>query len=141
LIILDTSILVFAVGAEHPQREPSRRILEAHASGRSDCTTTVEVIQEFLHVHARRRPRADAAEIARRYRQAFDPLITQPADLERALELFVRHPRLGAFDSVLAAVALNRSAEALVSPDRAYGDVDGLRWVDPAGPDLDALLA
>jgi uncharacterized protein len=141
VILLDTSILVLAVGEEHPLRAPARRILEAHADRRIECTTTVEVIQEFLHVRAQRRPREDAARLAARYRQAFTLLTTQPGDLDRALDLFVRHPRLGAFDSVLAAVALNHSAEALVSPDRAFAEVDGLRWVDPGGGELHALIA
>ena len=35
----------------------------------------------------------------------------------------------------------NRAAEALVSPDRAFGEVEGLRWVDPGGLELDALIA
>jgi predicted nucleic acid-binding protein len=141
VIVLDTAILVLAVGDDHPLRDPARRILEAHQSGRIECTTTVEVIQEFLHVRSRRRQRADAADLARRYGLAFDLVASRPEDLDRALELFVRHPHLGAFDAVLAAVALNRAAEALVSPDRAFGEVEGLRWVDPGGPELDALLA
>jgi len=50
------------------------------------------------------------------------------------------NPLLGAFDSVLAAVALNRQAEALVSADRAFGSVRTLPWIDPATPALDSLV-
>jgi hypothetical protein len=45
VILLDTIILVFAVGEPHPHREPCRRLLTAHGQGRADATTTVEVIQ------------------------------------------------------------------------------------------------
>jgi hypothetical protein len=51
------------------------------------------------------------------------------------------HAALGAFDSVLAAVALNQRVEALVSAERAFGEVAGLRWVDPATPELDRLIS
>jgi predicted nucleic acid-binding protein len=61
-------------------------------------------------------------------------------DLDRGLALFGEHPALGAFDAVLAAVALDRGAEALVSADRAFVSVPNLRWVDPATPALRRLI-
>ena len=48
MIVLDTTVLVYAVGAEHPLREPNRRLIDAIATGRVDATTTAEVIQEFV---------------------------------------------------------------------------------------------
>jgi len=128
------------VGDEHPLRAPCRRLLAAHGDGRIEATTTVEVVQEFVHVRAHRRPQADAVALGRHYAAAFALLLTRPEDLDLGLTLFERHPLLGAFDSVLAAVALNRQAEALVSPDRAFGGVPDLPWVDPATPALDGLI-
>jgi predicted nucleic acid-binding protein len=45
-----------------------------------------------------------------------------------------------AFDAVLVAAARDRGADALVSADPAFSDVSGLRYVDPAGAELDELL-
>src|ERR1035437_10198998 len=117
MIILDTTVLTYAVGEEHPLREPCRRLLAAHASGTIEATTTVEVLQEFAHVRARRRTRDDAINLTRLYAVALDPIFTTAADLDAGLSLFGHHPELGAFDAVLAAVALARGAEALVSAD------------------------
>jgi predicted nucleic acid-binding protein len=141
MILLDTTVLVYAVGEEHPLRDPCRRLLAAHADGRIETTTTVEVIQEFAHIRARRRSRADAAELARRYSAAFSLLTPTPEELDVGLGLFERHPALGAFDAVLAAVALARQCEALVSADGAFASVPGLPWVDPATPMLGRLTA
>lgn len=140
MILLDTTVLVYAVGEEHPFREPCRRILRAHGEGRIEAVTTVEVIQEFTHVRARRRSRSDAVELARHYSAALPLQMVHPADLALGLELFARHTTLGAFDSVLAAVAINRQAEALVSADRAFSEVPNLRWVDPLARALDRLV-
>jgi predicted nucleic acid-binding protein len=140
VIILDTTVLAYAVGDEHPLREPCRAVLAAHADGRVEATTTVEVVQEFAHIRARRRTRRDAIELARLYAAAFDLLITTPEDLDRGLDLFEQHAEVGAFDAVLAAVALERQVEALVSADRAFASVPGLPWVDPLSPALEALL-
>ncbi len=140
MIVLDTTVLVYAVGTDHPLREPCRRVLAAQADGRVDAMTTVEVIQEFAHVRAQRRSRMDAAALARQYRAAFALLVTGPEDLDLGLTLFERHPGLGAFDAILAAIALNRRAEALVSGDRAYSQIAGLPWIDPGTPAVDRLL-
>ena len=140
MIVLDTTVLSYAVGGEHPLREPCCRLLAAHGDGRVEATTTVEVVQEFVHVRARRRSRADAVALGRHYLAAFALLATWPEDLDLGLTLFERHPTLGAFDAVLAAIALNRHAEALVSADRAFGGVPNLPWVDPATAALDRLI-
>jgi predicted nucleic acid-binding protein len=141
LILLGTTVLSYAVGEEHRFREPSRRIVEAAASGMERVTTTVGVIQEFAHVHSRRRPRADAVALARSYIDLLSPLIEATAeDLDVGLRLFERHARLGAFDAVLAAVALRLGVEALVSADEAFASVPKLSFVPLESAKLDALL-
>ena len=132
MILLDTTVLVYAAGREHPLRDPCRRLLEAHARRVLRCTTTVEVVQEFAHVYTRGRARAVVADVARQCTKAFDLLSTTPPDLALGLELYEAHPNLGAFDAVLAGVALKQGVSALVSADRAFADVPGLRWVEAA---------
>lgn len=140
MIVLDTTILAYAVGEAHPLRAPCRRLLAAHGDGRIEVTTTLEVIQEFAHIRARRRTRTDAVGLARQYLKAFAVLVVTSDDLDRGLALFEQHPTLGAFDAVLAAVALDRGAEAFVSADRAFASVPNLRWIDPATPALGSLI-
>jgi hypothetical protein len=78
--------------------------------------------------------------VARHYRDALALIPVDSNDLELGLTLFETHPRLGACDSVVAAVALNRSCEALISADRAFGTILELPWIDPAGPSLNQLI-
>lgn len=140
MIILDTTVLSYAVGVEHPLREPCRQLLTAHAEGVVEAATTIEVIQEFAHVRARRRSREDAVTLARRYMAALALVVTQAEDLTLGLTLYECYPALGAFDAILAAVALNGNAEALVSADRAFGTVPHLPWIDPATPAINRLI-
>ncbi len=142
MIALDTTVLVYALGGEHGLREPCQRLVEAVAEGRVEATTTVEVIQEFVHVRARRLDRTDAAERGRELLRLLQPLLTPgEAELALGLRLFEEHPTLGAFDAVLAAATMLSGCDALVSADRAFASVRGLAWIDPAGPQLDDLLA
>jgi uncharacterized protein len=140
VILVDTTVLTYAVGVEHPLREPCRRLLRAHGDGRIEAATTIEVIQEFVHVRARRRSRADAVALARHYVAALPLLATRAEDLDLGLGLFEQQTALGAFDSLVAAVALNQRVEALVSADRVFAQVPDLSWVDPATSNLDHLL-
>lgn len=142
MIVLDTTVLVYVVGEEHPLRQPCRTLLDAIGDGKLTATTTVEVIQEFAHVRARRRTRADAASLAQSYLALLSPLLRpSESDLREGLSLFEQTPSLGAFDAVLAATALNAEAHALVSADVAFADVPGLTHVDPADQaQVDALL-
>jgi uncharacterized protein len=130
LILLDTTVLLYAVGESHALRPVCRRILKAQQNGDIEAATTVEVIQEFAHVRSRRRSRQDAVALAREYAALLSVLTTESDDLSLGLTLHESHRRIGAFDAVLAAVALNRQLE-LASADRAFGDVPGLRWLDP----------
>lgn len=140
MILLDTTVLVYAVGDAHPLRDPCRAVLAALAAGRIEATTTVEVVQEFVHIRSRRRDHADAARLGRQYLDALAPVTTTTDDLDRGLGLFEAHPSIGAFDAVLAAVALGHNATALISADRAFGVVPGLAWVDPASRALEDLF-
>jgi uncharacterized protein len=141
LILLDTTVLVYAVGDSHPLRDPCRKLVTAVTDGGVVATTTPEVIQEFVHVRARRRSRADAAGLGRDWAELLSPLVeVTQNDLDRGLQLFERHPDLGCFDAVLVAVALDRGATALVSADTAFSTVSTLRHVDPGSSGLDRLI-
>jgi predicted nucleic acid-binding protein len=140
VIVLDTTVLIYAKGADHPLREPCRAIIAAAERGRLRATTTAEAIQEFVHVRARRRDRADAADLGRAYVDLFAPTLhVSEADLREGLRLFERLPALGAFDAVLAATAVAAGADALISADTAFGSVPGLAWIDPGSASVDEL--
>lgn len=143
MILLDTTILVYGVGSEHALREPCRSLISAIAEGRIAGTTTVEVIQEFAHVRARRRGRADAARLAGSYATLLGPLqVVDQDDLAAGLDLYANSTVLGAFDSILSVVARRRPhITAIASADRAFGEVVGLSYLDPADPDFAASFA
>jgi predicted nucleic acid-binding protein len=140
MIVLDTTVLVYAKGAEHPLRAPCRRLIQAIADGALEATTTVEVIQELVHVRARRRGRQEAAATGRDCAELLSPLLSVTREqLEKGLSLFERGERLGAFDAVLAAAAVMSGASALVSADSAFGAA-GVEHVMPDEAGVAALL-
>jgi uncharacterized protein len=142
MIVLDTTVLVYAKGADHPLRDPCRRLIEAVADQRLAATTTVEVIQEFAHVRARRRGREDAAALGRDFAELLSPLLTVTEEhLRQGLGWYARSERLGAFDAVLAAAAASTGARAVVSADAAFGEIDAVAHIAPDAAGVRDLLA
>ena len=141
MIVVDTTVLVYAKGAEHPLREPCRELIAAIADGGVEATTSAEVIQEFVHVRARRRDRQDAASTGRDYAELLSPLLSITREhLEHGLLLFERTDRLGAFDAVLAAAAVANGATALVSADSAFAAAADIAHVVPDALGVARLL-
>ncbi|HEV3323761.1 MAG TPA: type II toxin-antitoxin system VapC family toxin, partial [Solirubrobacteraceae bacterium] len=88
MIVLDTTVLVYAKGAAHPLRDPCRRLIEAIGQEELDATSTVEVIQEFVHVRSQRRERSDAVSLGGDYADLLAPLLTVDDEhLRRGLSL------------------------------------------------------
>lgn len=141
LLVLDATVLVYAVGSEHPYQASCRALVAAIESGDVRSTTTPEVIQEFVHLRARRRGRADAVELGLAFADLLSPLIGVDEEALRAgLGLFGRAERIGAFDAVLVAAARDSGVAALVSADRGFGSVPGLRHVIPDADGVASLI-
>lgn len=129
-IWVDTSVLALAAGGDHPLREPCRRVVTAAAAGTLEFHASVEMVQEFVFHRLRRVPRADAVAQARQagalcVLHAFDADV-----LGRALDL-VASAGIGGRDAVHAATALALGFEEIVSADRDFDVVPGLRRIDP----------
>lgn len=130
--LLDTNIFVYAMGGPSPYRDPCRRIMELLATGEIEGEVSVDLVQEFLHQRFRRTgDRAAAAAAADHVSYLVALHDVTAAELTRALALFRRHDQLGARDAMFAAIALNRDLGAIVTADRGFDGIAGLRRVDP----------
>lgn len=129
---VDTAVLIYAAGGPHPLREPSRRFLRQIADGDVEAVTSTEVIQEILHRFTRiGRPEA-GAKLARATMDLFAPVLPVTHALMRRLpDLIVQYPRLEARDLVHVATCRHEGIGEIVSPDRGFDAVEGLRRIDP----------
>lgn len=132
-VFVDTAVLMYAVGDAHPLREPCQQVLRQIAKGELDATTSVEVIQEIFHRFRALRRLAQGTEIATDALDLFAPVLpVTHAVMRRVPELARRYPALAARDLVHVATCQHEGIKEIVSPDRRFDAVEGLRRLDPA---------
>lgn len=131
MILVDSNVPMYLVGAEHPHKVDAQRLLERAISDGERLVTDAEALQEILHRYA---------AIARRdaIQPAFDALlgvvdevfpITQD-DALRARTLLLGQPRLSARNAIHVAVMEAQGCETILTFDRGFDGVPGIRrWV------------
>lgn len=130
-VLIDASILIYALGDADPRREPCRRFLRDATSGSGRAYASVEMFQETLHHRLRRTGRRDVA--VSELREAAPMFVTLNFDheiLEMALNL-VETSHVRGRDAVHAATALAYGIETIASSDPAFDGIPGIRRVDP----------
>lgn len=130
-VFLDTAVLAYALGGEHPQRSACRALVQAAGDGRLVAHVSVEAVQELAFHRMRRTTRGEAVDQAR---AVLDLCQVHPVDesvVRYALDL-VAATALRGRDAVHAATALLAGFDAIVTPDADFDAVPGLRRVDPA---------
>lgn len=129
-LFLDTSVLVLAYGTDHPLRQHCRGIVRRAHHDEFTLNLSTEAVHEFLHHRMRRAPRTTAVTNAR---DVVLGCVVHPLDaavLQRSISLVETTPIRGR-DAVHAATALEHGFTEIVSTDRDFDSVPGLRRVDP----------
>jgi predicted nucleic acid-binding protein len=141
--LYDTSIFVYALGREHPYKEPCREIVRKAAIGDLQGEASGDLLQELVHQRVRRTGnRHDAAKVARSVAKLAWWHPVKPNDVQRGIDLFETHDSLDARDAVFAALAINRGIDAILATDRAFDGIDGLERIDPTdGPAIATLTS
>ena len=129
---IDTAVLMYASGAEHPLRAPCRRVMLAIGSGELAAVTSVEVVQELLHRFIAIRRVEIGRQLASDAMDTFAPVLPiSHALMRRVPDLAARYPTLAARDLVHVATCVHEGITEIVSPDRAFDQVAEVRRLDP----------
>jgi predicted nucleic acid-binding protein len=118
---------MYLVGAPHPHKTDSQRLLEKLISERSLLVTDAEVLQEILHRYVAI-DRRDAIQ------SAFDALLgivdqvfaIEQSAAERAKTIVLGHPRLSARHALHIAVMEQHRVEQILSFDAGFDGYPGM---------------
>ncbi len=136
LAFIDAAVIAYT-RYDAPQRPACTEIMSWVAEGRLPAATSVLVIEEVWHLEHRGRPPLPEGT-ARLAAELFPVLLSVTPEHLRAA-LTSTSPGLGTADRLHAAVAIDAGCKVIVTTDRAFDGLDGLRRVDPL--DTDAVKA
>jgi predicted nucleic acid-binding protein len=126
VILVDSNIPMYLVGAPHPHKSDAQRLLEKLVSQRQRLVTDAEVLQEILHRYVAI-DRRDAIQ------PAFDALLgvvdqvlaIAQADAERAKQIVMGNRHLSARDAVHLAVMEHHGIDRILSFDSGFDGFPG----------------
>ena len=121
MILVDSNIPMYLVGAPHPNKARSQRLMESLLIERKRLVTDAEVLQEILHRYVSIN-RRDAIQ------PAFDVLLATVDEVlevdrvtvERAKQIVLGYNQLSARDSIHLAVMQRHGIEQIASFDSGF---------------------
>ncbi len=127
MILIDSTVPMYLVGAAHAHKLDAQRLLETALSAGEHLLTDVEVLQEICHRYAAI-GRRDAIQ------PAFDAVLgvvddvlpIDREDAEAARDLVLRYTSLSARDAVHAAVMRRHGIHRIMTFDRGFDALSGL---------------
>jgi len=128
VILIDSNVPMYLVGAEHPHKVDARRLLERVIAERRRLVTDAEVLQEILHRYVAI-DRRDAIQ------PALDALLgvvdevlaIEERDVLRARDVVLGVRGISARDALHAAVMQRHRIVDILSFDRGFDAVPGVR--------------
>jgi hypothetical protein len=128
VIFVDSNVPMYLVGAAHPHKADAIQLLESAIAAAEPLVTSAEVLQEILHryVAIRRRDAIQAAFDA--LRSVVDDILPiEASDVEHARALVAGLADLSARDALHAAVMDRHGIERIMTFDRGFDSVPGIR--------------
>ena len=127
MILIDSNIPMYLVGAPHPHKADAQRLLENLITDRQRLVTDAEVLQEILHRYVAI-DRRDAIQ------PAFDALLgivdevlaIDRTTAERAREIVMGRRQMSARDAVHLAVMDQHGIERILSFDSGFDGFPGI---------------
>ena len=126
VIFVDTNVLMYAVGGEHPLRREARSFFERALTRHERLVTSAEVLQELLHAYLpvnRLETLYAALTLADARVAVVWPVESEDVRLARAL--VGRYPGLGARDLLHVACCRRRDVEEIKTFDRGLAAAFG----------------
>ena len=130
--LLDTNVIMYALGRDHPYREACFAIVQEARRDPEAFGIDAELGQELLDVYVRREGLARASEAVTRTFAIFPyPFAITRREIEQAVLLLKPRSSLSPRDAIHAAVCLTNGLEGIVSADTAFDRLPGVTRFDP----------
>jgi predicted nucleic acid-binding protein len=127
VILVDANVIMYAAGAEHPNKASSLDLLRRVADGQVEATMDAETLQEILHRYRAIGRWGEGRRVYDLTGTLFPTVVPVTAEvMDRARELMDRDEAILARDAVHAAVVLTQGLDSICSFHRDFDRVPGI---------------
>lgn len=134
MILVDTSVIIHAAGAAHPNKAPSAELLARIGRGEIEATVDAVVLQELMEHYRETGQWAVGRRVVELTRQLFANILPLSAAVtDRAARLLDADPRLVPRAAIHAAIVMTAGLEGVCSYDSGFDRIMGLARQEPAG--------
>ena len=132
MILVDSNIVMYAAGAEHPNKTPSVAFLASVADERVEAIIDAEFLQEILHRYRALNRWIEGRRVYDLARQIFPAVLPITSEiLDRARILLDEYEGLMARDALHAAVVELNTLEAICSYDQDFDRISTIKRIEP----------
>lgn len=122
MILIDSNVLMYAAGADHPNKARAVTLLKRVAGGDAEAAIDAEVLQEILHRYTALGRRADAQRVYELARTLFPEVLAITGEvMDKARRIVGKYDGVSARDAVHAAVVVTYALDGIWTFD---GDFD-----------------
>ncbi len=133
MILVDSNILMYAAGSDHPNKRPSLAVLESIAEGNLDAAINAEVLQEILHRYRALGRWTEGRQVFDAARSIFTVVLPITLEtLDTARRLLDKSSRLSARDALHAAVVLRHGLGGICSYDTDFDELPKINRIEPS---------
>ncbi len=130
--LVDANIVIYSMGREHRYRAPCRAIIDQMEVRPYDYSIDAEMLQELLYVFWKKGAMETGTEVVRKLLGLVPEVIPVGGpEIAAAARLLERPSRLSVRDAIHAAVVFEHRLDGIISADRGFDSVSGLRRFDP----------
>lgn len=131
-VFVDANIFMYAVGASHPHKAPSIRLLEHIAGDGVESVTDAEALQELLYRYWAIQQLERGLAICDQVVRVIPTILpVNVSDVSTAKQLLIQHRAIEPRDAIHAAVMLNHGLTHLYSYDQHFDHIPGLTRLVP----------
>ncbi len=126
MILIDSNVLMYSSGADHPNKAPAVHFLKRVAAGEIEANVDAEVLQEIMHRYLALHRWKEGRQVYNLARKLFpEALAITGAVMDNAKRLADDDPDISARDAVHAAVVATYQLEGIYTFDKDFDNIPG----------------
>lgn len=130
--LIDTNIIMYAVGKTHTLKEPCKEVIHKVVNNEISANIDIEVLQELLYVYDSRGEGKRGLRIIGEMMVLFpNPFAISKNEIIKAKDLMTKYSTITTRDAIHCAVTINLNLEGIISTDKGLGVVKDIHLLNP----------